>query len=156
MPDLRLEAIDRLAAAREADQNGRFAQAVQLYEEYLAMGAVASESRDVAPYLEKLKKFVGHLEAARLALEGRDLSAARSGYLEALRLRPSSGFARAGLAEVEALLRAPGASTTPAPLPAPSSQSPSSQSLGAPPPGMQPEALSLTRDLLFADWRDVA
>lgn len=139
--DGRLAALNRLAAAREADQNGRFAQAVQLYEEYLAMGAVATESRDVAPYVEKLRNFIGHLEAARLALERRELAAARSGYLEALKLRPSSGFARAGLAEVEELLKAAEAPNQPAPVP---------------PPATRPERLSLTPRDLFQDWQAIA
>jgi serine/threonine protein kinase len=140
-PEGRLVAIRRLAAARDADQNGRFAQAVQLYEEYLQMGEVATESRDVTLYVEKLKSFMGHLEAARLAFERQDLAAARLGYVEALKLRPFSGFARAGLTEVEELLKARERATRSEPKP-PATPATSGPAGTAAPPSARPVAPS--------------
>lgn len=102
---LRMEAAGKLAAAREADQAGNFAAALTLYEEYLGMGLVATESRDVAIYYEKLKSFTEHLRRAKTATEQRDYREARQRYIEALKLRPYSGFARNGLAEAESMLR---------------------------------------------------
>ncbi len=102
---LRMEAAGKLAAAREADQAGNFAAALTLYEEYLGMGLVATEARDVAIYYEKLKSFTEHLRLAKTATEQRDYREARQRYIEALKLRPYSGFARNGLAEAESMLR---------------------------------------------------
>lgn len=101
----RLKAAQKLAAAREADQAGNFAVAIALYEDYLGMGAAASDSADVAIYLEKLKSFIEQLRRAKTATVQKDYREARLRYIEALKLRPYSGFARNGLAEVEAMLR---------------------------------------------------
>ncbi len=113
---LRMQAAGKLAAAREADQAGNFAAALTLYEEYLGMGVAATAARDVAIYYEKLKSFTEHLRRAKTATEQRDYREARQRYIEALKLRPYSGFARNGLAEAESMLRrlAPPAATAPA------------------------------------------
>ena len=105
-----LGAIALLTRAREADQNGRFSEALRLYEDYLQIGSMASEARDVTIYVEKLKSFIGNLESAKQAFERGDYRQARAAYAEALRLRPYSGFAKAGLEDAEARLAQPGRS----------------------------------------------
>jgi serine/threonine protein kinase len=102
-----VETIALLAAARDADQNGRFDQALRLYDEYLGRGEVAAEARDVAIYVVKLRRFINHLETARQAYDRQDYARARAAYADALKLRPYSGFARAGLEDAEMKLSAP-------------------------------------------------
>ncbi|NBO65102.1 MAG: hypothetical protein EBU88_09730 [Acidobacteria bacterium] len=105
--DQEIEANDLLTKARDADQNGRFGEALNLYEAYVKLGASAVESRDVAIYIEKLRSFITSLETAKQAFEQGDYRRARAAYAEALRLRPYSGFAKAGLEDAEARLAQP-------------------------------------------------
>jgi len=108
--DGQVGAIALLSKAREADQNGRFSEALQLYDDYLRIGPLATESRDVAIYVTKLRSFIESLETAKQAFERGDYRRARASYAEALRLRPYSGFAKAGLEDAEARLAQPGVS----------------------------------------------
>lgn len=102
-----VETVALLAAARDADQNGRFDQALRLYDDYLGRGEAAAEARDVAIYVVKLRRFINHLETARQAYDRQDYARARAAYADALKLRPYSGFARAGLEDAEMKLSAP-------------------------------------------------
>lgn len=97
-------ALAKLDAAREADKQGKFNQAVALYEEYLRLGAGAPETETVSAQVEKLKKFIGHLNAAKVALDRQDFQAARNNYAEALKLRPYSKMVQNGLAAANAKL----------------------------------------------------
>lgn len=126
-----LGAIALLTKAREADQNGRFSDALRLYEDYLQLGELATEARDVSIYVEKLKSFIDNLEAAKRAFDRGDYRQARAAYAEALRLRPYSGFAKAGLEDAEARLAQP-ALTDPGPPSDPPPDRPSHSRIEAP------------------------
>lgn len=132
--DGQVGAITLLTKAREADQNGRFGEALQLYEDYLRMGPVAAESRDVSIYITKLRSFIESLETAKQAFERGDYRRARTAYTEALRLRPYSGFAKAGLEDAEARLVEPGI-PVPTQPPDPPRQFPPGRPLAAAGPG---------------------
>ena len=103
-PPANATALAKLDAAREADKQGKFNQAVALYEEYLRLGAGAPETETVSAQVEKLKKFIGHLNAAKVALDRQDFQAARNNYAEALKLRPYSKMVQNGLAAANAKL----------------------------------------------------
>ena len=103
-PPANATALAKLDAAREADKQGKFNQAVALYEEYLRLGAGAPETETVSAQVEKLKKFIGYLNAAKVALDRQDYQAARNNYAEALKLRPYSKMVQNGLAAANAKL----------------------------------------------------
>lgn len=102
------QALDNsaLKRARQFEQDERYAEAIQNYEEYLRRNPIAPDARIVSDSLVALRQFQGLMTAANTAMEMRRYPAARLQYTEALKLRPTSAAARAGLTEAEAKLTA--------------------------------------------------
>ena len=92
---------EKLELAREADKQGKFNQAISLYEDYLRDAADSPEQVAAKAQADKLKQFVSHLNAARAALNRQDYSSARKNYAEALKLRPYSKMVQNALAQAE-------------------------------------------------------
>jgi serine/threonine protein kinase len=94
-----------LKAARDAEQEERYAAAIRLFEEYMRANPEAPDYPAVRNHVADLKKFNGLLAIAKTFMEKRDYLEARKDYAEALRLRPDSKLARDGLAAAEAALK---------------------------------------------------
>ncbi|MBK7601739.1 MAG: protein kinase [Acidobacteria bacterium] len=92
---------EKLELAREADKQGKFNQAISLYEDYLRHAADSPEQVSAKAQADKLKQFVSHLNAARAALNRQDYSSAKKNYAEALKLRPYSRMVQNALAQAE-------------------------------------------------------
>ncbi len=96
---------DHLKPMRDLEQQERYAEAIKLYGEYLQANSQAPDAAKISAQLTDLKKLQGLLAVADLELGKRDYEAARRDYSEALKLRPESKRAQAGLTAAEARLR---------------------------------------------------
>ncbi len=94
----------RVRAAREAVDDERYAEAIKLYEEYLGSNP-AGDKAPIARRLSELKVFNGHMQMAKVWMDKGDFAEARKDYTAAVKVRPESQIARAGLAAAEAKLR---------------------------------------------------
>jgi serine/threonine protein kinase len=93
----------RLVAAREAEEAERYAEAIRLYEEYLA--AHPNGSQAVSKQLTAIKAFNGHLQMAKVWMDQGDFAEAKKDYAAALKSKPASKMAKAGLEAADARLR---------------------------------------------------
>lgn len=96
--------IDRLNQAREADRLGKFNTAITLYGAFLQSAPESAESARISEQLDRLRKFVAHLNAAKSAFNRQDYRTARDNYSEALKLRPYSRLVQNGIAQCNARL----------------------------------------------------
>ncbi len=94
-----------LKQARAAEQRESYPEAIQKYEDFLRRYPTASEARSIADKLVLLRQFQGLMTAAKTAMEMRRFGVARQNYTEALKLRPESETAKAGLTEAESRIR---------------------------------------------------
>lgn len=92
---------ERLTRAREAEESERYADAIRLYEEYLKTNSDASLTEKVA----QLKAFNGHLRIAETWMSQGDYAEARKDFDAALKIRPESKVAKAGLERAQAKLK---------------------------------------------------
>jgi len=93
-----------LQQARDADREGKFNTAINLYDAYLRIAPDSADTASVRDQVDKLRKFVSHLNAARWAFNRQDYKTARNNYSEALKLRPYSRLVQNGIAECDARL----------------------------------------------------
>lgn len=108
------EAVAYLQQARDADREGKFNTAINLYDTYLRIAPDSADTSSVADQADKLRKFVAHLNAARSAFNRQDYKTARDKYSEALKLRPYSRLVQNGIAECDARMdSSPDVSTRP-------------------------------------------
>jgi serine/threonine-protein kinase len=91
----------RLQQGREAEAQERYADAIKGYAEYLQQNAQAPDAATLQTRVDQLKKLQGLLNLADVEMKNRDYSAAKLDYAEALKLRPDSRLAQAGLAAAE-------------------------------------------------------
>lgn len=96
------DAVAYLQQARDADREGKFNTAINLYDAYLRIAPDSADTASVADQADKLRKFVAHLNAARWAFNRQDYKTARDSYSEALKLRPYSRLVQTGIAECDA------------------------------------------------------
>jgi serine/threonine-protein kinase len=94
----------RVRAAKEAVDDERYGEAIKLYEEYLSSNP-PGDTAPIARRLSELKAFNGHLQMAKVWMDKGDFAEARKDYAAAVKVRPESQIARAGLAAAEAKLR---------------------------------------------------
>jgi serine/threonine protein kinase len=93
---------DRIRRARVAEGEERYPEAIKLYGDYLTANPNAADYASVKAHLDDIKKFNGHLAAAKFFLDKGDFAEAETDYAEALKLRRDSKLAQAGLAAAKA------------------------------------------------------
>jgi tetratricopeptide (TPR) repeat protein len=91
--------------AQSLEQQERYDDAANVYEDYLARNPNAPDANIVASYLDGLRRMQGALNAAESAMNARMYPLARKHYQRALTLRPDSQRAKAGLDEAEAKIK---------------------------------------------------
>ena len=91
----------RLAEARVAEDTEKYSDAIRLYEEYLKTNSDPSLTQRVA----QLKTLNGHLKIAETWMSQGDYAEARKDFDAALKIRPESKLAKAGVERAEAQLR---------------------------------------------------
>ena len=89
--------------ARLAEEQERYPEAIKLFEEYLNANPQPIDST-LSKHLADLKRFNGHMQMAKFSMDKSDFDDAREDYSNALKLRPNSKAAQAGLAEANARL----------------------------------------------------
>lgn len=92
----------RLQAARAHEAQERYAEAIKLYDEYLRANAQAADAATLQAHKTELQKLHGLLTFAEFELNRQSYAEAKRSYEEALKLRPDSPRAKAGLAKAEA------------------------------------------------------
>lgn len=95
----------RLRDARTAEEAERYTDAIRLYEEYLAANPNAADASLVSRQLGVIKALNGHLQMAKVWLDQGDFAEAKKDYSAALKSKPTSRVARAGLDAANAGLR---------------------------------------------------
>ncbi len=99
---------EQVKQARIAEEQERYADAIKLYDEYLNANPQASDHSAIAKQVAELRTLNGHLRMAKFFMDKNDFADAHKDYSNALKLRPDSKLAQAGLAEANARLsRAP-------------------------------------------------
>ncbi|MGH9755789.1 MAG: protein kinase domain-containing protein [Blastocatellia bacterium] len=91
--------------AQSLEQQERYDDAANVYEDYLARNPNAPDANIVTTYLEGLRRMQGALNAAESAMNARMYPLARKHYQRALTLRPDSQRAKAGMEEAEAKIK---------------------------------------------------
>jgi len=91
--------------AQSLEQQERYDDAANVYEDYLARNPNAPDAGVVGSYLDGLRRVQGALNAAESAMNARMYPLARKHYQRALTLRPDSQRAKAGLGEAEAKIK---------------------------------------------------
>ena len=94
----------RLRAAREAEEAEGYVEAIRLYEEYLAANPNASDASSVSKELAAIKSINGHLQMAKVWMDQGDFAEAKKDFSAALKAKPSSKVAKAGLTAAESKL----------------------------------------------------
>ncbi len=97
----------RLQQARDAEQQERYVEAIKLFEAYLQANPQAADKAAINARVEEIKKLEGLLAVAELEIKQQDFEAARRYFAEAIKLRPDSQRAQAGLKEAEGQLARP-------------------------------------------------
>jgi len=95
---------ERLKQAQELEQQENYPEAIRLYDEYLQVNAQAADATEIGARVSQLKKLQGLLTVANLEMSQRDYAAAKRDFTEALKLRPQSKKAQAGVSEADAQL----------------------------------------------------
>jgi serine/threonine-protein kinase len=91
--------------AQSMEQQERYDDAANVYEDYLSRNPNAPDAGVVSSYLDGLRKMQGALNAAESAMNARMYPLARKHYQRALTLRPDSQRAKAGLDDAEAKIK---------------------------------------------------
>ena len=91
--------------AQGLEQQERYDDAANVYEDYLSRNPNAPDAGVVSSYLDGLRKMQGALNAAESAMNARMYPLARKHYQRALALRPDSQRAKAGLDDAEAKIK---------------------------------------------------
>jgi tetratricopeptide (TPR) repeat protein len=91
--------------AQSLEQQERYGDAAKVYEDYLARNPNSPDAGVVGSYLEGLRGLQEALTAAESAISARMYPLARKHYQRALKLRPESQRAKAGLDEAEAKIK---------------------------------------------------
>lgn len=96
----------RLKQAREAEAQERYRDAIILYGEYLAEHALDTSPgvKEIESHKLKLGDFFGLISMGEFEMNKRDYAEAKRNYADALKLRPESKLAQAGLAQAESRL----------------------------------------------------
>jgi eukaryotic-like serine/threonine-protein kinase len=92
----------RLTEARAHEAQERYLEAIKLYDEYLRANAQAADAATLKAHSEELKQLNGLLTTADFELKQQSYADAKSLYEDAIKLRPDSARAKAGLAKVAA------------------------------------------------------
>src|SRR5262245_48846082 len=91
--------------AQSLEQQERYDDAANIYEDYLTRNPNAPDAGVVGSYLNGLRQMQGALNAAESAMNARMYPLARKHYQRALTLRPDSQRAKAGLDEATAKIK---------------------------------------------------
>jgi serine/threonine protein kinase len=91
--------------AQSLEQQERYDDAANVYEEYLARNPNAPDAGVVGSYLDGLRRMQAALNAAESAMNARMYPLARKHYQRAMALRPDSQRAKAGKDEAEAKIK---------------------------------------------------
>jgi len=91
--------------AQSLEQQERYADAANVYEDYLIRNPNAPDANVVTSYRDGLRGMQDALTAAESAMNARMYPLARKHYRRALELRSDSQRAKAGLAEAEAKIK---------------------------------------------------
>ncbi|MEP7270391.1 MAG: protein kinase [Acidobacteriota bacterium] len=95
----------RLRGARQAEQAERYPEAIRMYEEYVRTSPQAADVATVSKTVAELKSFNGHLQMAKVWMDQGDFNEAKKDFAAAVKVRPDSVIAKAGLAQADAKLK---------------------------------------------------
>lgn len=87
----------RLKRAREAEAEERYRDAIILYNEYAAANALAPRTKEIQAHSTKLGEFYGLVNMGEFEMNKQDYAEAERNFTDALKLRPDSKLAQAGL-----------------------------------------------------------
>lgn len=90
-----------LKQAQSLEKQQRYADAIQKYQDYLVRHPTAADAKLATDKLIELRQYDAMIRAANGAMQRRKFVAARNIFAEALKLRPESEAAQAGLAEAQ-------------------------------------------------------
>lgn len=90
-----------LKQAQSLEKQQRYADAIQKYQDYLVRNPTAADAKLATDKLIELRQYDAMIRAADGAMRRRKFVAARNIYAEALKIRPESEAAQAGLAEAQ-------------------------------------------------------
>jgi tetratricopeptide (TPR) repeat protein len=88
--------------ARKAEEAEQYADAIKIYEDYLKANAQAPDHATLSERVTQLKALNGHLRIAETWLSQGDYAEARKDFDAALKIRPESKLAKAGLERADA------------------------------------------------------
>jgi tetratricopeptide (TPR) repeat protein len=93
----------RLKKAREAEANERYYDAIILYGQYLAEHALDTDPgvKEIQTRKTRLDEFFALINQGEFQTNIKDYAAAERSYTEALKLRPDSKLAQAGLKKAQ-------------------------------------------------------
>jgi len=93
----------RLKKARELEANERYYDAIILYGEYLVEHALDTDPRvkEIQAHKTRLDEFFSLINLGEFQTTTKDYAAAERSYTEALKLRPDSNLAQAGLKKAQ-------------------------------------------------------
>lgn len=106
-PTVVLPDTPALNLARQAEQQESYSEAIRAYEEFLVANPATPYATVARARVATLRLFQGALNNARAAMSEARFSDAQQRFNEALRLRPTSKLALAGLREAGARLTSP-------------------------------------------------
>ena len=94
----------RLRQARVAEADERYKDAIMLYGEYLAEHALDTDPgvKEIRTHSSKLNEFYGLFNLGDFCMNKQDYAEAERNYADALKLRPDSKLAQAGLEKAKA------------------------------------------------------
>jgi serine/threonine protein kinase len=94
---------ERLKKAREAEANERYYDAIILYGQYLAEHALDTDPgvKEIQTRKSRLDEFFSLINLGEFQTNTKDYAAAERSYTEALKLRPDSNLAQAGLKKAQ-------------------------------------------------------
>jgi serine/threonine protein kinase len=100
-PKIIASAVDTslLRQAHAFEQNERYPEAIERYEEHLRRYPTADDAKLISDKLVILRQFQGLIALASEAMENKRFGIARQNYQDALKLMPASELAKSGLSE---------------------------------------------------------
>jgi hypothetical protein len=97
----------KLTLARASEQQERYGEALKAYEEYAAANPNTAAANNIPARIASLRQFQTLLNHAKEALAASRFDEARAQYNEALKLRPQSRVAQAGVKESTSRIATP-------------------------------------------------
>ena len=97
----------KLALARQSEQQERYGEALKAYEEYAAANPNTAAANNVTGRIAALRQFQARINTAKESYAAARFDEARVQFTEALRMRPTSRLAQAGVKESDSRIATP-------------------------------------------------